>query len=408
MTAPVTTSEATEAQAKGSGMGMAALALAIGGFAIGTTEFQTMGILPEVAHGVHVSVPHAGQLISAYAVGVVVGVPILSLFGAGLPRKGLLISLMATYGVFNLFSAVAASFGQLFWARFLDGLPHGAYFGVASLVAASLADPKHRGRAVARVMLGLSIANVIGVPASTWLGQHAGWRAPFAVSAVLAAITVAMIARFVPRIPATEGATAKKEAKSFFTNTQVWLTMVAAALGFGGLFATYTYIAKTVTTVAHLASGWTPFYVLGYGLGMVVGTWLAGELMRWSVVRALYYFSIASVAMMLVFYVSAPRGVLLWPVVFLVALVGSIVATAMQVRLMDVSEDAVTLGAAMMHAALNVANAMGAWVGAVVIDAGFSYRAPALAGAGMAIVGVVILTVSMQLHRSAGRARAGA
>ena len=404
MTAPTATTEAVSTS--NSGMGMAALALAVGGFAIGTTEFETMGILPEVAHGVHVSVPHAGQIISAYAVGVVVGVPILSLFGAGLPRKALLLGLMAAYGVFNLFSAVASSFGLLFAARFLDGLPHGAYFGVASLVAASLADPVHRGRAVARVMLGLSIANVVGVPASTWLGEHAGWRAPYAVSAVLAAITVAMIWRFVPHVPRDKNATGRAEAKSFFTNTQVWLTMVAAALGFGGLFATYSYIAKTVTTVAHLASGWTPVFVLGYGLGMVAGTWLAGELMRWSVVRSLFYFSIGSVVMMLAFWIAAPHGGLLWPVVFLVALVGSVVATSMQVRLMDVAGNAVTLGAAMMHAALNTANAMGAWVGAAVIDAGFSYRAPAIAGAGMAIVGVAILSVSVALHRSAGRAAA--
>jgi DHA1 family inner membrane transport protein len=383
---------------------MAILALAIGGFAIGTTEFQTMGILPEVAQGVHVSVPHAGEVISAYAIGVVVGVPILSLFGAGLPRKGLLLALMGAYGAFNLLSAVAANFGMLFVARFLDGLPHGAYFGVASLVAASLADPRHRGRAIARVLLGLSIANVLGVPASTWLGEHAGWRAPYAVSAVLAAITAAMIWRYVPHMPRDENATARAEAKSFFTNAQVWLTMVAAALGFGGLFATYSYIAKTVTTVAHLGSSWTPVFVLGYGLGMVVGTWLAGELMRWSVIRSLFFFSIGSVVMMLVFWVAAPHGALLWPVVFLVALVGSVVATSMQVRLMDVAGNAVTLGAAMMHAALNLANAAGAWVGALVIDAGYSYRAPALAGAGMAVVGVSILSVSVALHRSQGRA----
>jgi len=404
MTAPTATPEAV--QTSNSGMGMAALALAIGGFAIGTTEFQTMGILPQVAHGVHVSVPHAGELISAYAVGVVVGVPILSLFGAGLPRKGLLIALMAAYGVFNLFSAVASSFGMLFLARFLDGLPHGAYFGVASLVAASLADPRHRGRAIARVLLGLSVANVVGVPASTWLGQQAGWRAPYAVSAVLAAITVVMITRFVPKVPAIPGASARTEAKTFFTSTQVWLTLAAAALGFGGLFATYTYIAKTVTTVSDLSGSWTPVFVLGYGLGMVAGTWLSGELMRWSVVRSLYYFSVVSIAMMLIFWVAAPIGWLLLPVVFLVALVGSVVATTMQVRLMDVAGEAVTLGAAMMHAGLNLANALGAFVGAVVIDAGFSYRAPALAGAGMAVVGVLILSVSMALHRSRGPAAA--
>jgi len=378
---------------------MATLALAIGGFAIGTTEFQTMGILPQVARGVGVSVPEAGHVISAYALGVVVGVPILSMFGATLPRKGLLLALMGAYGVFNLLSAAASSYGLLFLARFLDGLPHGAYFGVASLVAASLADPRHRGRAIARVMLGLSVANVLGVPASTWLGEHGGWRAPYAVSAVLAAVTVALIWRFVPKIAPAEDSSARREARSFFTNRQVWLTMVAGALGFGGLFATYSYIAKTVTTVAHLTPGWTPVFVLGYGLGMVVGTWLAGELVRWSVLRALVLFSAASIVMMLVFWVAAPVAWLLWPVVFLVALVGSVVATTMQVRLMDVAGDAVTLGAAMMHAALNTANALGAWVGAVVIDAGFSYRAPALAGAGMALVGVVVLSFSVVLHR---------
>jgi MFS transporter, DHA1 family, inner membrane transport protein len=397
MTAPVSEVAATRARH----YSWAVLALAVGGFAIGTTEFQTMGILPEVARGVGVSVPTAGHVISAYALGVVVGVPILSLFGAALPRKGLLLALMGAYGAFNLLSAVASSYGLLFVARFLDGLPHGAYFGVASLVAASLADPRHRGRAVARVMLGLSVANVIGVPVSTWLGENAGWRAPYVVSAVLAAITVTMVWRFVPQMSVVPGATARREARAFFTDKQVWLTMVAGALGFGGLFATYSYIAKTVTTVAHLAPDWTPVFVLGFGLGMVVGTWLAGELARWSVLKTLVLFSAASIGIMLIYWLAAPVGWLLWPVVFVVTLIGSVVATSMQVRLMDVAGDAVTLGAAMMHAALNLANALGAWIGAVVIDAGYSYRAPALAGAGLAVIGVVVLLGSVSLHRRA-------
>jgi MFS transporter, DHA1 family, inner membrane transport protein len=397
MTAPVSEVAATRTRH----YSWAVLALAVGGFAIGTTEFQTMGILPEVARGVGVSVPTAGHVISAYALGVVVGVPILSLFGAALPRKGLLLALMGAYGAFNLLSAVASSYGLLFVARFLDGLPHGAYFGVASLVAASLADPRHRGRAVARVMLGLSVANVIGVPVSTWLGENAGWRAPYVVSAVLAAITVTMVWHFVPQTSAVPGATARREARAFFTNKQVWLTMVAGALGFGGLFATYSYIAKTVTTVAHLAPDWTPVFVLGFGLGMVVGTWLAGELARWSVLKTLVLFSAASIGIMLIYWLAAPVGWLLWPVVFVVTLIGSVVATSMQVRLMDVAGDAVTLGAAMMHAALNLANALGAWIGAVVIDAGYSYRAPALAGAGLALIGVVVLLGSVSLHRRA-------
>ena len=379
----------------------AVLALSVGGFAIGTTEFQTMGILPEVARGVGVSVPTAGHVISAYALGVVVGVPILSFFGAALPRKGLLLALMGAYGAFNLLSALASSYGLLFVARFLDGLPHGAYFGVASLVAADLADQRHRGRAVAMVMLGLSVANVIGVPASTWLGQHAGWRAPYVVSAGLAALTATLIGRFVPHVPADTEATGRKEARSFFTNTQVWLTMLAAAIGFGGLFATYSYIAKTVTTVAGLSQGWTPVFVLGFGLGMVAGTPLAGELARWSVLRMLVIFSIASVAIMVLYWLVAPVGWLLWPAVFLVTAIGSVIALGMQIRLMDVAGDAVTLGAAMTHASLNVANALGAWIGGAVIEAGYSYRAPALAGAGLAVAGLVVLFASVRVHRRA-------
>ncbi|MAS56966.1 MAG: MFS transporter, partial [Pimelobacter sp.] len=166
--------------------GLAVLALAVGGFAIGTTEFVTLGLLPQIAEGVDVSVPTAGHLVSSYAVGVVVGVPLLSFFGARLPRRGLLVALMAAYAVFNVVSAAAPGFAVLTAARFLDGLPHGAYFGVASLVAASLAAPDRRGRAIASVMLGLSFANVVGVPAATWIGQNLGWRSAYLSAALVA------------------------------------------------------------------------------------------------------------------------------------------------------------------------------------------------------------------------------
>ncbi|MDQ4115115.1 MAG: MFS transporter, partial [Actinomycetota bacterium] len=203
---------------------IAMLALATGGFAIGTTEFVTMGVLPEIAEGVGVGTSTAGHLISAYAVGVVVGVPILSFFVAHLPRKGLLLSLMAAYALFNLLSAVAVDYQMLLVARFLDGLPHGAYFGVATIVATSMAAPKHRGRAVALVMLGLSVANVIGVPFATWLGQTAGWRAPYAAAAGLALLTVVLVQLSVPHFPGDPNATGRSEANRFFTNKQVWLT----------------------------------------------------------------------------------------------------------------------------------------------------------------------------------------
>ncbi|KRA38299.1 MULTISPECIES: MFS transporter [unclassified Nocardioides] len=382
---------------------LAILALAVGGFTIGTTEFMTMGVLPEVADGVDVSVPTAGHIISAYAIGVVVGVPILAFFGAALPRRAMLVWLMAAYGVFNLLSAFAPNFEVLTVARFLDGLPHGAYFGVASLVAASLVTPERRGRAVASVMLGLSVANVVGVPLATFLGQQVGWRSTYLLGGLLALATMAMVLAAVPSVPGDSEASGRKEAREFFGSLQVWLTMAVGAVGFGGMFAVYSYIAKTVTDVGGLERGTVPVFVLALGLGMVVGTWLAGELAAWSVYRSLLLSGAIGIVLMLVYYAAAPTGWGLLPVAFLVTATGSVLVINLQLRLMDVAGGAVTLGAAMNHAALNIANALGAWLGGLVIAAGYGYRAPALVGAGLAAVGVAILLVSAVVHRrSAG------
>jgi DHA1 family inner membrane transport protein len=378
---------------------VAVLALAVGGFTIGTTEFVTMGLLPRIADGIDVSEPTAGHVISAYALGVVVGVPILSFFAARLPRRGLLVALMAAYGVFNLVSAAASSYGLLVAARFFDGLPHGAYFGVASLVAASLAAPERRGRAIASVMLGLSVANVVGVPAATWVGQHLGWRAAYVLTAGLALLTVVLVLTFVPSVAGDKNLNGRREAREFFSRKQVWLTMAAGAVGFGGLFAVYSYIATTVSDVGGLNEGTVPLFLLALGLGMTFGTWLGGELADWSVFRSLLWSSIASAAVMIVFWAVAPYGWWLLPVVFLTTAIGSVTVTNLQLRLMDVAGNAITLGAAMNHAALNVANALGAWLGGIVIAAGYGYRAPALVGAALSAAGVVILLWSAAADR---------
>ena len=382
--------------------GLAILALALGGFTIGTTEFMTMGVLPEIADGVGVSVPHAGHVISAYAIGVVVGVPILAFFGAGVPRRGMLLALMGAYAGFNLLSAAAPGYEVLAVARFLDGLPHGAYFGVASLVAASLVAPRLRGRAIASVMLGLSVANVVGVPLATFLGQQVGWRSTYLLGGLLALATMAMVAAAVPSVPGNPEASGRREAAEFFGSAQVWLTMAVGAVGFGGMFAVYSYIAKTVTVVGDLDRGTVPVFVLALGLGMVVGTWLAGELAAWSVFRSLLGAAVTGIVLMLLYYVAAPAGWALLPVAFLVTAAGSVLVVNLQLRLMDVAGGAVTLGAAMNHAALNIANALGAWLGGLVIAAGHGYRAPALVGAGLATLGLLILLVSATLHRRAG------
>ncbi len=400
-----TTVPATAAQApavRPTHTGLAVLALAMGGFTIGTTEFVTMGLLPQIAEGVDISIPTAGHVISAYALGVVIGAPVLAFFGAKWPRRGLLIALMGAYAVFNLLSAAATGYGVLAVARFLDGLPHGIYFGVASLVAASLVPPERKGRAVASVMLGLSIANVVGVPAATWLGQHLGWRAAYVATAGIALVTVAMIRAFVPSVPGDPDATGRRELGAF-GRLQVWLTLLAGAVGFGGLFAVYSYIAPTVTEVGGLGESTVPVFLLAFGLGMVAGTWLAGELAAWSVFKSLLGASFGSAVVLVAFYFAAPHGWWALPVVFTITALGSLLVVNLQLRLMDVAGEAKTLGAAMNHSALNAANALGAWLGGLVIAYGYGYRAPALVGAALSVLGIGVLLWSAAAQRSADR-----
>jgi len=384
--------------------GLAVLALAMGGFAIGTTEFMVMGLLPQVADGVAVSIPTGGHLISAYAVGVVVGAPVLAFLGARLPRRGLLVALMVAFAGANALSAVAASYGLLLFSRFLCGVPHGAYFGVASFVAASLAPRGREGRAVAMVMIGLSVANVVGVPAATWMGQNLGWRSAFWVAAGLAVLTAALVTAFVPACPGDAEATGRRELR-LFSEPQAWLTLLAGAIGFGGMFALYSYIAKVVTEVGGLADGAVPVFLLVFGLGMVAGTYVAGPLADWSVFRSLLGSSLAMAVLLLSYAVLAPAGWWALAPAFLVAVSSSVLVVTLQLRLMSVAGEAQTLGAAMNHSSLNVGNALGAWLGGLVIAAGWGYRAPTLVGVVLALLGLAVLALSARVHRRTSTAR---
>ncbi len=377
---------------------LATIALGMGGFAIGTTEFVTMGLLPEMAAGVGVSIPAAGHMISAYALGVVVGAPLIAIFGAKLPRRGLLLALMGAFALGNAGSALALSYESLTLARFIAGLPHGAFFGVASLVAASMVEPRRKGRAVSLVMLGLPIANVVGVPAATWMGQHLGWRSAYWAVTLLGLLTVVMVMAFVPRTAANPAATGRKELRAF-ARPQVWLTLLVGAVGFGGMFSMYSYIAPTVTEVTGLRSAAIPLFLLAFGAGGVVGTVLGGHLADWSIFRSLIASSIAMGLTLALFTVTASYAVAGLLTVFAVATVASVLVVNLQMRLMQVAGDAQTMGAAMNHASLNAANALGAWLGGLVIAAGLGYTAPSWVGALLSLAGLAVLAVSAVLHR---------
>jgi MFS transporter, DHA1 family, inner membrane transport protein len=379
-------------------VGLAILALATGGFAIGTTEFVTMGLLPEVADGMGVSIPQAGHVISTYALGVVVGAPLIAIFGARLPRRALLVMLMVAFAVGNLASALAQDFGQLTLARFLSGVPHGAYFGVASLVAASMVPLRRRGRAVSMVMLGLPVANVVGVPAATWMGQTLGWRTAYAAVTVVAVLTVTLVLLLVPAAPRDTRATGRRELKAF-ASAQVWLTLLVGAIGFGGMFSMYSYIAPTVTEVTGLSKSAVPLFLLAFGIGAVVGTMLGGRLADWSVLRALVASSVAMGLSLALFTVAARNPVTGIVTTFVVSAVGAVLVVSLQLRLMQVAGDAQTLGAALNHASLNAANALGAWLGGVVIAAGWGYTAPSWVGVALSLGGLVVLGLSVLLHR---------
>ena len=382
---------------------VALTALAMGGFAIGTTEFVSMGLLPQLARGVEVSIPAAGHAISAYALGVVVGAPTIAFLAARLPRRALLVALMTAFAVGNAASALATSYGALLVARFAAGLPHGAYFGVASLVAASLVPADRKGRAVASVMLGLSVANVVGVPAATWLGQSLGWRAAYWLVALLGLVTVALVLAFVPGSRGDSDATWKRELAAL-RRPQVLLTLVAGAVGFGGMFAVYTYIVPTDHRGRRAArSRSAPFFLLAFGLGMVAGTWVAGRMADWSVMRSMFIGGAGQGLLLLVFSAARARPAggrcrcsSASPST------GSVLVVGLQLRLMAVAEEAQTMGAAMNHAALNVANALGAWLGGLVIAAGWGYRAPAIVGAVLAGLGLLVLAWSASLRHRHG------
>ncbi|MCQ4120290.1 MFS transporter [Rhodococcus tibetensis] len=377
---------------------LAVIALALGGFGIGTTEFVAMGLLPEMGSSLGITEPTAGHIISAYALGVVVGAPLIAALTARVPRKTLLIALMAAFTIGNAATVLAPNYGVLMAARFVAGLPHGAYFGVAALVAAHLAERGQRAKAVALVMMGLSVANVVGVPAASWLGQNLGWRSAFALVAVIGLVTLAAIRSWLPPLAAMRMTNPLTELGAL-RRPQVWMTLIIGMVGFGGMFAVYTYISTTLTDVAGLSRSLVPLALMIYGLGMVAGNLIGGRLADRALIPGLFVSMTALGVLLAIFVFASHNPYTALVLVFGVGAAGASMVPGLQTRLMDVAADAQTLAASLNHAALNIANAFGAWIGGVVIAAGYGYTAPAAVGALLAVAGLMMLTIAVAMER---------
>ena len=372
--------------------GPAVAALGVGGFAIGTGEFVIMGLLPEVARDLQVTIPQAGHVISAYALGVVVGAPLLAVLAAHWPRRALLVALMALFAVGNLASALAPGYLSLNLLRFAAGLPHGTYFGVAALVAASLAAPHRRASAVGLVMLGLTSATLAGVPIAAWLGQHLGWRAAFVLVGAIAVLAAVLVRRYVPDLPAAHGAGPLRELGAL-ARPQVWLTLGIGAIGFGGMFAVLSYIKPLLTEVTGMPVSVVPLVLALFGLGMVEGNLVGSRLADWSLMRTIAGLLVWDALVLAAVVFTAPHAVAISINIFLVGTIVAI-APAFQIRLMDVAGDAQTLAAARNHSAFNMANALGAWLGGVVIVAGMGWASTGWVGALLAFGGMAVFGVA--------------
>jgi DHA1 family inner membrane transport protein len=384
----------------------ALLALARG-FAIGCTEFVAMGLLPNIAKQLIPTVyavspsganAQAGLLVSAYAAGVVVGAPTIAALSARFPRKTLLLWLLVAFTVTTVASAILPTFGLVLAARFLAGLPHGAYFGVAALVAASLMGPNTRGRGIALVLGGLTVANVLGVPSITLLGQVAGWRVAYLAVASIFALTFVAVSIVVPKQPGDPTATVRREL-SIFRRPQVWFALGIGSIGFGGFFAVYTFIAPIVTSVAGLPQNFVALALIAAGVGMTIGNFTGGHVADHALRRGMFVFFAILLGSLVDIALAGTNPVALFGGVFLLGFASSALSPAIQTRLMNVAGDSQTLAAAINHASLNIGNSIGAALGGVVVAAGLGYLAVTWIGLVLCVLGTLVAVISFGVER---------
>lgn len=385
---------------------MALFTLALGGFAIGVTEFATMGVLPNIAEDLlpgftanpEQGISQAGIIISLYALGVVIGAPVITALAARASQTTLVYWLLIAFVLGSIASALAPTFETLAVARLLAGLPHATFFGASALLAGRLMGPGNQGKGIAIAMSGLPIANILGVPLATWIGQQLGWRWAYALVALLFVLTLLLSLRYLPKVAGDPNLSPLRSI-SGFANFRVWIMILLASIGFGGFFAVYSYIAEVVTRVAELPAGAIPWVLSVIGIGMTLGTffggWAADRNTKLAIMCA---FSALIVALTVyVFVAHTPVGLFLS--IFVVGFWFSALTPAVQTRFIRMAREAELMGSAITHAAFNVANALGAWIGGVVIASGLGYLAPGWAGIALAAAGLVLAAISFGVSK---------
>ncbi|MEN8649860.1 MFS transporter [Streptomyces sp. 21So2-11] len=379
-------------------MPLALLALAIGAFGIGTTEFVIMGLLPEVSADYGVSIPTAGYLVSGYALGVVLGAPLMSILGTRISRKRMLMILMGLFIAGNLISALAPSFGMMLTGRVVTSLAHGAFFGIGSIVAAELVAPEKKAGAIAMMFTGLTVANVVGVPLGTFIGQNFGWRVTFYAVAALGVLGLVGVAKLVPEMAKPEGVRLRHELAAF-KNVQVLLAMAMTVLGFGGVFAAITYITPMMTEVAGYSASSVTWLLVLFGLGMVGGNLIGGKFADRHLMPLLYV-SLGSLAVVLaLFTLTAHNQITAAVTIVLIGGLGFATVPPLQKRVLDQAAGAPTLASAVNIGAFNLGNALSAWLGGLVIAAGLGYTAPNWVGAALAASALALAFLSSGLER---------
>ena len=375
-------------------MPLGLLALAIGGFGIGLTEFVIMGLLPEVAADLGVTEQAAGWLISGYALSVVVGALGLTALTTKLPRKPVLVGLLVLFIIGNVVTALAADYSAAMIGRVLSALTHGAFFGIGSVVAASLVAPEKRAGAIAIMFTGLTAANVLGVPLGTFLGQQLGWRSTFWAISIVGVIALIGIVLLVPAARGPLEQVSLRRELGAFRSGQVWLSLLITVLAFGGMFGAFTYIAYTLTDVSGFAPGAVPWLLVLFGVGLFAGNAIGGRLADRAIDRTLVVFIAALVVVLAFFALFATSQ---WATIVALVLMGGFgfgTVPALQSRVMTYAGDAPTLASSANIGAFNVGNALGAWAGGLGIAAGLGYVSPVSIGAGITAVGLVVALVA--------------